>query len=117
VEIEQKKEHVLRCVRIGLDFYKSCLIATCTESEIDQLREDEDFQEEIGIVQAVEEYRLLESLDEAIHYAKNKGNSSGIQWKLERLNPDKWGKREKKTKDFNGSLRIVLEGEDADNND
>ena len=85
-----KKDHILRCIDLGMDFYRSCVCSACTEEEIDLLNKDEEFQKEIKERYALQEYNFLMKHNVALEVAKNKGNSKPIEWRLGILNPKKY---------------------------
>ena len=89
--IGMKKDHILRCTDLGMDFYRSCVCSACTEEEIDLLNKDEEFQKEIKERYALQEYNFLMKHNVALEIAKNKGNSKPIEWRLGILNPKKYG--------------------------
>jgi len=93
--IEEKKEHVIRCIKLGMELYKAYLIAECTPDEIEILDTDKDLQRKIEITYAIAERDLLEKHNVALEISQLKGNTNPIQWKLARLNPNRWDSREK----------------------
>lgn len=93
MELVDKKEHILRCIDLGLSFFKSCLCAECTEEEIEILEKDTQFQKNIEIKKSISEYNLLRKHDTALEVAKMKGNATPIQWRLSILDPGKYGDR------------------------
>jgi hypothetical protein len=86
MELDQKKNHIIRCVKLGMQFYESALVATCTDEEIEVLSEDAAFQQKVKITQAIQEEQLLLKHDVALEIAKQKGNSKPIEWRLSKLN-------------------------------
>jgi len=110
--IDRKKEHILRCVKLGMDVFQAQLIAECSIKEIEKLDEDKDFQDAIELHNAISELELLEQHEAAILLQAERGTTSAIQWKLERINPKRWGKDEKKGIDFPKNLHISLGGVD-----
>ena len=84
--LDEKKEHIIRFVGLGMDFLGSSILAECTDEERDVLEKDEAFQRRITFEDKQAELRLLERHDECIKYAIRKGNAQPIQWRLELLN-------------------------------
>ncbi len=93
--IEQKKDHILRCIKLGMELYKAELIAECTEVEIKEIAEDELFLKRIEQQYALEEYSLLMKHNVALEISKTRGNANPIQWKLSKLNPKRWDIKDK----------------------
>lgn len=91
--LEEKKSHILRCVRLGMDFLSASLVAECTDEEVDFLENDKKFSKRLLIENALEEERLLTKHNAAIEEAIIKGKANPVQWKLEKLNPRRWGSK------------------------
>ncbi|NIU83386.1 MAG: hypothetical protein GWN64_07885 [Candidatus Thorarchaeota archaeon] len=112
-----KKTLILNCIRLGMDFYTSCLSVSCSKEEIENLENDEQFQKAVEINTALLEKDLLEDHDKVIADCVDKGIASPLQWKLERVNPSKWGSRQKLDlgdKGALGSLTInMVRGDDG----
>ena len=113
MELYQKKEHIYRCVTLGMDLYSAYLLAECTDAEIDLLNDDPDFQRRIAIKQKLEERNLLERFDTGMGIAVQKGNVNPVIWKLGILNPDRYnrspGNKDQKPQDLKDA--IVFESE------
>ena len=111
MELENRKEHIIRCIKLGMDLTSSMYCAECTESEIELLKNDKEFEMQVLTYQSLEELSLLEDFDTAVEIQKSKGNTSGIQWKLAHMNKKRWG-NEVATDKGNGlpggSVTIVL---------
>jgi hypothetical protein len=90
-----KKIIILNCIRLGMDFYTAALSASCTKKEIEELEQNEEFQSTIEINQAILEKDLLEQHDRVSEIASERGQAAPLQWKLERVNPSRWGGRTK----------------------
>ena len=118
MNLRNKKEHVLRCIRLGMDLYQAEILAECTVEEIEYLDKDEDFQLLVKQEAILEEYQLLEKHEIAMEIALSRGNTMAIQWKLEKLNPKKWGKEKedesKKSPFEDEQLEINLVGRGND---
>lgn len=116
---EQKKEHILRCVRLGMELYQAALMSACTPDEITILENDIEFKQKIEVQHALEEYDLLQKHNVAIETASFKGNASPIQWKLSRINKNRWdnGKESDTTSSINPSeltINLIGKGTDED---
>lgn len=92
MKLEEKKQLILECVRLGMDTYESTLLAECDEEEIEILNTDKMFQKRIEYSKHCKERDLLELHDEAVSIALGKGETKGIQWRLEKLRPEKYAK-------------------------
>jgi hypothetical protein len=86
-----KKEAVLRLVPLGIDVEDAYIYAECTEEDIEALKIDKGFLRDLEIYRIIEEKRLLQLHKKAMIIAAEKGNTQGIQWKLSKLKPVKWG--------------------------
>lgn len=91
---EHKKEHVLRCVRLGMELFRAQLVAECTPEEIERMESDPSFLAKVEQQYAVEEYDLLKKHSTAMEIAIAAGKTAAIQWKLGKLNPIRWGNDE-----------------------
>jgi hypothetical protein len=89
--IDARVDYILKLVPLGIDVEDAFLLAECTEDEIDFLRDDETFASRLKISAIREEKRLLSLHSKAIFIQAGKGNTTGIQWKLEKTNKKKWG--------------------------
>ncbi len=110
MDFENKKDHILRCIKLGLDLYQAEILSECTVEEIDKLDDDEHFQLLVQQEAILEEYELLEKHKTAMDLASSRGNTSAIQWKLEKLNPKKWGndKEEEENKSPYGDEKLEI---------
>jgi hypothetical protein len=96
--LEQKKEHILRCIKLGMELYRAELVAECTDEEIMLIEKDEIFMKKIQQRYALQEYELLLKHNTALDLAKSRGNATPIQWRLSKLNPSKWDSKDKELK-------------------
>ena len=53
MNITEKKEHILRCIRLGMDLFSAALIAECTDKELEDLEEDPNFSRRVKIEYAL----------------------------------------------------------------
>lgn len=97
--LQQKKEHVLRCVSLGMETERAYLIAECTIDEKNLLDEDDAFQERICLAYALEEKRLLEELSAGSKVAVANGNTQAVRWMLEKINAPRYQTNRQKSVD------------------
>ena len=90
MEIEERKDLIVEGIRLGMDFYRSCLLAECPDEQIAEFENDSFFMRRLKIEEAIKEKELLERHDAAMSAAALKGNTTALQWKLERINPKRW---------------------------
>ncbi len=110
MKIAEKRDHILRCIRLGMDLFSAALIAECTDEELEKLEEDPKFNKRIKIEYAIEEERLLNKHNTAIEESVIKGNAHSVQWKLEKLNPGRWGNKESAKVPYEGKVTVNLIG-------
>lgn len=108
MELNQKKDCILRCIKLGMDWYESCIVAECTEPEIELLESDIAFQKLIEQKQAIQEYEWLLAHNVAMDIAKKKGNTKPIEWRLAKLNPNKYDSNNNKTIKLEAPENIVV---------
>lgn len=116
MSIDEKKEQLLSLIKLGMDIYKAELILGCTEEEIEGLEKDKEFNKRIAAYEAISEKELLDKLEDAMDIAADRGNSSAIQWKLERLNP-KWANKELGRENPSPNFTIELVGRHSNDKD
>ena len=117
MELDKKQEHVLRCIKLGMDLYSSYIVAQCTQEEIDILDEDEEFIARIEFEQKLQEQDLLKQHSEAALLAGMKGNTHGFEWMLGKINPGRWG--QKQDLNVNSKIEVIpaAKPDDIDNGD
>ncbi len=93
MELNDKKDHVIRCIKLGMTLSSAMYCAECTDDEMTLLEDDDAFNHKVKIVQSLEEYALLEDHALAARIAAAKGNTAPIQWKLAHINKERWGNR------------------------
>ena len=113
MNLKSKKEQILRLIKLGMELYRAELILGCTEDEIKELEKDLNFNQRIKEHDAIAEKELLDRLEDAIDVGVDKGKSSAIQWKLERINPKRWGSKEMDN-NFIPNISVELVGKDAE---
>ncbi len=89
--LDQKKEHTFRCIKLGMSIEDALFIAECTDAEIDELMEDEKYQQEIKLVQKLEEMELLRKHNVAMDVGIQKGNTRPMEWRLAKMDPNRYG--------------------------
>lgn len=89
---DKRKEQIIRCVKLGMDLKTAMYTVACTEEEMEQLTNDESFLHRVEVTKAILEMNLLEDHHDAMQLQLAEGKTTAVQWKLERLNPNKWGK-------------------------
>lgn len=109
--LEDKKRMLLELTKLNMDLEKAYLIAECTDEDIKTLEKDEYFTRQLSVQRAIEERRLLEWHQKACKIAMKRGSASGIQWKLSKINPDKWGDK-KDTGPIFGTLLLSKDDEE-----
>lgn len=110
MDLKNKKQQLFRLIKLGMELYRAELVVGCTEKEVSLLDKDEDFNQKIKEHEAIGEKELLDKLEDAIDIGVDKGSSSAIQWKLERLNSNRWGSKEIGREAINPNLVIELVG-------
>ncbi len=94
MSLNEKRDRIIQCVKLGMEWLRAALVAECTEEEIDELENDANFMHKIQVNDAIEEVRLLEKHNDAISEAVVRGSATAVQWKLEHINPGRWGSKE-----------------------
>ena len=117
MSLANKMEHILRCIKLGMELFKAEMVAECTPEEMEVIEKDEDFMVLVAQQYAMEEYDLLKKHSMAMEIATTRGNASAAQWKLGKINPGRWGSRE--GNDFlegTGNYEVNLVGVDPKEN-
>ena len=113
-----KAEMVISFIRLGMDFEKAAIAAGLQLEDIDELREDAEFQYEIKIAYACMEKELLERHESAAKIQESKGGTHAAEWMLEKINPNRYGKSvNTKLSGLEGVVfptEIVLKGRSSD---
>lgn len=91
MKLEYKKEQILRLVPLGIDLDRAFIYSECTDEDIIKLKNDASFNRELQIREILEEKRLLQEHRKALKKQVNRGITTGVQWKLAKINPEKWG--------------------------
>ena len=92
MRIDEKKQLIYEFVKLGIEQYEAILLAECDDDEIETLNNDPIFQKRSTYNKLKKEEELLLLHDEAIRIAIDKGDSKGIQWRLEKLKPEKYSR-------------------------
>jgi len=88
---------ILNYINLGMEINKAYILSEITKEDIEELDKDEDFQKDIEVTEIILEKDLLERHNTAMEIAVNKGNANAVQWKLEKINPDRWGTKKDET--------------------
>ena len=86
------------------------LVAGCTEKEMAAIEKDVKFNNVVKQYHALEEYSLLIKHKTAMDVAAISGRTNAIQWKLERINPNRWSVAEDKGPIELPNLTINIKG-------
>jgi hypothetical protein len=117
MKFKAKKDHILRCVKLGMELERAYLVAECTEKEIEKLDKDERFKHLVDVQLALAENELLTRHELATKVAAVKGNTAGIQWKLSQINT-KWSNKDRgETPFFPNKIQVELVGRSVDTNE
>lgn len=76
-----------------MEYEKALILSECTDADELSLESDTLFQKELEVSLAQEEARMLQYHRKACQIAAMKGSTTGMQWKLGKMNPDKWGEK------------------------
>lgn len=117
MSLNDKKDQILRLIKLGMELYRAELVMACTEKEIEKLENDKEFCQRIKSYEAIGEKELLDKLEDAIDLGIDKGKSSAIQWKLERINSKRWGSKELDRDFINPNIKIELVGKHPNDKD
>lgn len=82
-----KQDLIYNAILIGMSLQDAYIYAGCTEAEILQLSEDEEFQMRMAQLSKQFEYGLLEKLQTVIDKQVNRGSESALTWLLTKTNP------------------------------
>lgn len=107
---DKKKEHILRCVKLGMELFRAEIAAGCTERDIAIIEKDVRFNKVVEQYYALEEYNLLIKHKTAMDVAAASGRAVAIQWKLERINSDRWGSSDEEDAPILPDLTVNLIG-------
>lgn len=115
MDLQGKKQHIERCIKLGLTLYKSMLIAGCTSDEMSLIENDDQYLRRIETLNAIYEHDLLKHIERAIAINVNMGKTTEVRWMLERINPEKWGQKSSVNNDIIVFPKIIVT-EDVDQN-
>ena len=110
MDIEGKKNHILRCVKLGMELLQAELVAECSVEDIEKIEEDKSFLRQVKNYFAYAEFDLLERHEKAMNNQLVEGKTAAAQWKLERINPRRWGKEDSKQPPELPNLSVNLTG-------
>lgn len=103
------RKHVLRYIPLGCSEEEAFLLAGCTEEQAEFLRNDAEFKKLVKLYVARETAKLLQAHRKASLLAAEKGSVTGLQWKLSKLNPSKFGNVDNSAPDKNSKLVIQFQ--------
>lgn len=92
MHLDEKKAQVYRLVKLGMSRAEAELLAEISLEEQELLDADPMYVRRCELQRLIEERDLLVHLDDIAEDNAIKGVSTEIRWKLERLNPARWGK-------------------------
>lgn len=90
--LDEKKAHVYRLVKLGMSRDEAELLTGLSLEDQETLDRDPVYLANCRVQKLIEERDLLLHLDDIVEDNAIKGVSTEIRWKLERLNPQRWGK-------------------------
>ena len=117
MELNTKKEHIKRCVKLGMTRIDAYICSECSEKEIEELSLDIEFQKSLDVVEKVAEYELLMKHNNAMEIQLAEGKTKALEWKLAHTNPSRWeSKKSIIIDDGNIDRRLpILKGVTPDN--
>ena len=80
------------------------------EKEMEALEKDEEFMRRVEITKAILEMNLIERHDNAMEIQLAQGKTGATQWKLERINPSRWGNKPKEVEDIPRVVIVEIPG-------
>lgn len=111
----EKRELIYSCIRLGMEKEKAYIIACLSEKEIQETENNPELQERFRFYECEEERKLLAIYKREEDNIAKKGNLKPIQWKLERINPGRWGNRSRSTNiNINKDYEKATQNLDAD---
>jgi hypothetical protein len=91
VELNDKKDLILRLLALGMAMDKAMLYAEIDEEDLIVLNQDEVFGRRVKRIHSETEYELLKKFDEVMDISSKAGRSEDIKWKLALINRDRYG--------------------------
>jgi hypothetical protein len=89
-DINKKKTKMARYLTKGLKLNEACILANVSKIELAEMRSDVDFEDFVQRSQVLLEVEQLENISEA----GSMGTWQASAWILERLYPEKYGKKD-----------------------
>jgi len=89
--MDDRKHSILDAIRLGHDFDTACLLSGVDIDDIETLEEDSYFMKRVRMATAQCVSSLLEDFHVANEKAIEKGNTTGTQWLLSKVDPDRYG--------------------------
>lgn len=91
MEIADKIESVLRCIKLGMALEEAYLLAECSYEEQDAMNKDEDFQYRVQVQRSIQERELLTKLNAIIDMNVLSGKGEDLRWFLSKINRKRYG--------------------------
>lgn len=107
-KLKNKCFMILTYIKLGMTKYRAYLLAELDDEEIKLLDNDDEFQKDITITEALLEKNLLEKYEDIMEKSSNKGNPNAVQWMLSKINPDRWGNKVSINDNNKEKVRIYL---------
>lgn len=101
---EDIRLYVLNLVRTGLSVDKALLLAEVEDMEAERIKNDPLFARQVQRELARGEAQLLDRLEAIIEANSEKGISTEVRWKLERINPKMWSAKQQAPQEDSGVL-------------
>lgn len=90
-----KSDLIYNALTVGLSLKDAFIYAGCTEAEISDILADDVQMAKYNQLARQFEYSLLEKLQTVADKQMNMGKEAALTWLLERVNPDRWGGKQK----------------------
>ena len=76
---------------MGMELINAELVAECSIKEIEKIEKDKEFMDSVDRQYAVQEFELLKKHNMAMDIAVCRGQANAVQWKLGKINRQRWG--------------------------
>jgi len=86
------EEQIIRCIKLGMDLHTAMYTIGATDEEMEVLEKDEKFMRRVEVTKSILELNLLEDHQDAMNLQLAQGKTAAVQWKLEHVNPARWGR-------------------------
>ena len=85
MDLATKKTLILNCVKLGMPLYSSCIMAECSDAEMEALDKDAGFQQRAAFEEQCLKRDLLAKLHKAIEMNSAFGNTTEVRWMLDKI--------------------------------